>query len=223
MMKYRVLIITLLLCLKGITQVVPNVSIDSLTSRIFPVVMEALRSGVYDLPRDTSWQYLQHYESEILSLEVPDKWLNLGGLGSVVQVAFDGSGLYFQESMNDRPVLVGVFLLNVAGGSLEEVKETTLKEYRANTDRIFEPEYVDPVYTFTLTGGIKSYLLHTRFFRKSNQLNQSRYDLIIFSEKVGKGFSVMLSVQYADPTYSFEKTNAIDALAARVFNRVVLR
>ena len=222
-MKDFIVIITLLSCFQGYTQVVPNVSMDSLTTRLFPVYFEALKSGIYDLPRDTSWQNLKKYESESISFHVPGKWLDLGGLGSVVEVAFDGSGLYFPETLNDRPILVGLFLLNQRGASLEEVKDSALKDYRTNQDRIFENNYLDSVYNFNLPAGEKGYVLHTRFFRKSNQLNQSRYDLILFSKKYRKGYSVMVSIQYGDPTYSFEKTNALNVFAARLFNHVILK
>lgn len=222
-MKRTITIITLLFCFQGFTQVVPNVSIDSLTTRMFPIYFEALKSGIYDLPSDTNWQRLKKYESTSISFKIPNNWLNLGGLGSVVEVAFDASGLYFPDTFNDRPILVGLFLLNQRGGSLEETKDSALKDYRANGDRVFETDYLDSVYNFTLSAGEKGYILHTRFFRKSNQLNQSRYDLILFSEKFKKGYSVMVSVQYADPTYSFEKNNALDVFVARLFSHVVLK
>src|SRR5687768_8960817 len=122
-MNHAVTIIALLFYFQGLTQVVPNVSIDSLTTRIIPIYFEALKSGVYDLPRDTNWQKLKKYESASISFRVPDKWLNLGGLGSVVEVAFDASGLYFSDTFNNRPILVGLFLLNQRGESLEEVKD----------------------------------------------------------------------------------------------------
>src|SRR5687767_8636899 len=180
-MKHAITIIALLFCFQGLTQVVPNVSIDSLATKMFPIYFDALKSGVYDLPRDTNWQNLKKYESDFISFKIPGKWLNLGGLGSVVEVAFDASGLYFADTLNDRPVLVGLFLLNQRGGSLDEVKDSALKDYRTNVDRVFETHYLDSVYSFNLPTGEKSYILHTRFFRKSNQLNQSRYDLILFS------------------------------------------
>ena len=222
-MKRTITIIALLFCFQGFTQVVPNVSIDSLTTRMFPIYFEALKSGIYDLPGDTNWQRLKKYESTSISFKIPNNWLNLGGLGSVVEVAFDASGLYFPDTFNDRPILVGLFLLNQRGGSLEETKDSALKDYRANGDRVFETNYLDSVYNFTLSTGEKGYILHTRFFRKSNQLNQSRYDLILFSEKFKKGYSVMVSVQYGDPTYSFERNNALDVFAARLFSHVVLK
>jgi hypothetical protein len=118
---------------------------------------------------------------------------------------------------------VGIFLLNQRGHSLQEAKDSALKDYRANPDRVFEPNFTDTVYNYGLPTGRQSYVLHTRFFRKSNQLNQSRYDLILFSEKYKKGYSVMVSVQYADSTYSFENINSLDVFVARLFNQVLLK
>jgi hypothetical protein len=222
-MKFPIIFTALLFYLQGNAQIIPNVSVDSLTGRMFPIYYEAVKSGIYDLPRDTAWKKLKTYESGAISFRVPENWLDLGALGSVVEVAFDASGLYFPETFNDRPVLVGVFLLNQRGRTLQEAKDSALKDYRTNPDRIFETNFVDTVYNYKLTTGGPGYVLHTRFLRKSNQLNQSRYDLILFSEKYKKAYSVMVSVQYADPTYAFENTNSLAVFAARLFNQVLLR
>ena len=209
--------------LQGFSQVVPNISMDSVFSGLLPIYFDAIKNGLYESPRDTALKNLKTYESSTISFQVPESWLNLGGMGDVVEVVFDGSDLYFTDSFNNRPVLTGLFLLNQPGDSLEQVKSLALIDYRSNNDRIFEPDYVDSVFKFTLQSGEKCYVLHTRFLRKSSQLNQSRYDLILFSEKFQKGYSVMLSVQYSDPSYAFENNNALGLLAARLFSKVLLK
>lgn len=176
-----------------------------------------MASGTYNLPRDTSWQKLQIYHGAGISIQVPQGWLNLGGLGTAVEVAFDASGLYFPDTFNNRPVLAGVFILNQPGTSLEEATDLALKDYRYNTDRVFEPGDSDSAYRVSLQDKEWGYVLHTRFFRKSTLLNQSRYDLILFSDKIKRAYSVMVSVQYSDPSYVFEKNNALDLFAARLF------
>ncbi len=203
-------------------QIVPNVSLDSVITRLFPVYAQAVKSGIYDLPRDTTWKNLKTYQAAGVSFQVPVTWLNLGGLGSVVETAFDGSELYFPAVYNERPVLVGVFLLNQRGNTLEEARDSALIDYRTNPDRVFEPGFADSSYTYYLPTGQKCYVLRTRFVRTSTQLNQTRYDLILYSEKFKKAYSLMLSVQYHDPTYAFEQINALDVLAARFYEKVVI-
>jgi hypothetical protein len=190
---------------------------------MFPIYSHAIKSGIYDLPRDTSWQNLKTYQTQSVSIKIPKDWLSLGGLGNVVEASFDASGLYFPEQFNDRPILVGVFLLNQRGNTLEEVRDSALKDYRNNPDRVFEPGYKDSVYHYTLANGDQAFILHTHFFRKTPHLNQSRYDLVFFSEKFRSGYSVMISVQYNDPTYLFEKNNLLDVFAGRIFSYVNLR
>ena len=221
-MKYHFIIILIFLNLRGFNQVVPNVSIDSLMFKLAPIYSQALNSGIYNLPRDTAWLILKKYEAPGIAIEVPDKWINLGGLSTVVETAFDASGLYFPDTFNMRPVLAGLFLLNQPGNSLNEAMDMALKDYRLNTDRVFDPGYRDSAVIYKLKNGNKGYVLHTRFLRTSSQLNQSRYDLILFSEKYKKSYSVMVSVQYADPTYHFENDNALGLFALRLFSRVTL-
>jgi hypothetical protein len=102
-MNLLLVLISFIFCLRGIAQVVPNVSIDSLSKRMFPIYFEALKSGIYDLPRDTAWKKLKTYDSAPISFEVPENWLNLGGLGSFVEVAFDASVyIFLTHLMIDR-------------------------------------------------------------------------------------------------------------------------
>lgn len=222
-MKYLTFLTATVLYLQGFTQVVPNVSVDSLADRLFPIYSQALKTGIYDLPRDTTWRRLKAYESVGILFQVPENWVNLGALGSVVEVAFDASDLYFPAIFNDRPILVGIFLLNQSGSSLDEARNLALKDYRSNVDRVFEQNYSDTVYNFKIQTGQKAYILHTRFLRKSSTLNQSRYDLIVFSEKLKKAYSVMVSVQYSDPSYAFEKNNGLDVFATRIFSQVTMK
>jgi len=219
-MRLLTIIITFVFSFKAHTQIVPNVSVDSLTTRMFPIYLDALRSGSYDLPRDTSWEDLKSYEAPFISIGIPKNWLVLGALGNIVELAFDASGLYFPEEFNKRPILAGVFVLNWRGNSLEEVKNLVIKDNRTNPDRVYDVNYKDSVYNYTLEDGTKAYIFHTRFFRKSKQLNQSRYELILFSDKYKKGYSVMISVQYFDPTYKFEADNSLKVFAARIFSLV---
>lgn len=204
-------------------QVVPGITMDSVIRKLMPVFAEANEQGLLDLPRDSTWNDLATYETAALHFKTPSNWLKLGSLGSIVEVAFDGTGRYFADSFNTAPLLVGAFLLNIPGSSLDEARDLTLQQYRTNADRVFEDDYRDSVLGYKLPGGKKGYLLHTRFLRRSNKLNQSRYDLVLFSDNLQKAYSVMLSVQYKDPGYTFETAYALHQLAYRLFSYVLLR
>jgi hypothetical protein len=205
------------------SQVVPGITMDSVYRKLFPVFIEANKKGLLDLPRDTSWNSLTRYESAAVSFKVPSNWIKLGSLGSVVDMAFDGTGMYFPEADSNGYILVGAMLLNQPGNSLEAAKTLALREYKTNTDRDFEAGYRDSVYEYNLPAGKKGFVLHTRFLRISKQLNQSRYDLILFSDALQKAFSVMITVQFTDPTYRFEEQYALQQFAARLFSYVELK
>lgn len=221
-MKKLTFILALITSLQSFSQIIPDVSLDTIVPRLFSVYHGAIKKGIYDLPRDTTWKNLTTYKTTGISFKVPATWLNLGGAGSIVEVAFDGSDLYFPDTFRNRPLLVGVFLLNQKGNSLDEAKELSLKDYRLNEDRVFEPGYRDTSYNYNTQNGKKGFVLHTRFYRKSKQLNQSRYDFIVFSDKLKRAYSVMISIQYADPTYIFEEENSLNTFAARIFSYVIL-
>ncbi|MCX6319531.1 MAG: hypothetical protein NTW29_19800 [Bacteroidetes bacterium] len=204
-------------------QVIPKVSPDSIAIKMFPIYFEAFKSGVFDKSPDISWQKLKTVEHASVSFKIPSAWIELGALGNIVEMAFDASGLYFPEQYNSRPLLTGLFLLNWPGKTLDEVKDSVLANYRNNPDRVFEENYKDSVYTYKLAGNTNAYILHTRFYRKTPQLNQSRFDLVFFSEKLKRGYSLMISIQYNDPTYKFEQDNFLNLFAAKIFEQVEVK
>jgi len=198
-------------------------SSDSILLTIAPTYFEAVRSGVFNLPKDTTWKELQTHEAEAYSLKLPTRWIKLGTFGNLVDQSFDASELYFPDTFNSKPVLTGLFILNQPAATLEEATSECLKGYRSNPDRVFEKNYIDTVQKVRLSSGQDAYLLHTRFFRQSTQLNQSRFDLVVFSEKKKQGYLVMVSIQYNDSTYRFETENNLAGFAQKIFSNFSLK
>jgi hypothetical protein len=201
----------------------PLPPLDTIFSKLAPTYFEAIRSGVFKLDKDSTWKDLQVHETDAYALKIPSHWLKLGTFGSLVDQSFDASELYFQDTFNAKPVLAGLFILNQPASSLEEAKSECLKGYRSNPDRVFEKNYIDTVQQVTLSSGQEAYLLHTQFFRKSNQFNQSRYDLVVFSEKKKQGYLVMVSIQYNDSTYNFEIEKNLLGFAKKTFSNFSLK
>ena len=173
--------------------------------------------------RDTSWKALQLIESDYYFILVPTTWFSMGGLTENVDESIDATGRYFPDSFNLAPIIVGVFILSQPAKDLDDARSACLKGYRTNEDRIFPNDYVENEEKLTISSGEQAYLLHTRFFRKSKNLNQSRYDLVVYSKKAKKAYLVTVSVQYNDNTYAFEKKNNLDAFARRIYSYFELK
>jgi hypothetical protein len=74
-----------------------------------------------------------------------------------------------------------------------------------------------------LASGQDAYILNTRFFRKIKNLNQSRFDLVVYSDKAKQSYLITMSIQYSDPTYGFEEKFHLADFARKVYNYFILK
>lgn len=173
--------------------------------------------------RDTSWRNMKDIETEFYSLKVPSDWLDLGKLGNLVDQSFDATSLYFVDSFDNAPIIAGLFVMNAPSDNLEDAKTKCLKGYKDNPDRIFPKGFIEGEEKITLQSGQEAYLINTRFYRPTKQLNQSRFDLVVYSDKAKQGFLVTVSVQYKDDTYLFENVNHLADFAKRLYSYFKLK
>jgi len=108
--------------------------------------------------------------------------------------------------------------MNAPAANLEDARTRCLKGYKDNSDRIFPKDFIEEQEKFLLSSGQEAYLLKTRFFRPTKQLNQSRYDLVVYSDKAKQGFLVTVSVQYKDETYLFEDKYHLTDFAKKLYS-----
>jgi hypothetical protein len=172
---------------------------------IYLLLFILIAGGLFAQSRDTTWKNLKDVETPYYHLLVPSNWLDLGSVGDVVANSFDATSVYFPDSFNIAPILVGLFVMNQPASSLEEAKQRCLNGYKTNPDRVFPENFTEGQQKIKLTSGQDAYLLNTRFFRKTKNLNQSRFDLVVYSDKARQGYLITVSVQYNDPTYMFEE------------------
>lgn len=173
--------------------------------------------------RDTTWRNLKIVETEYYQLQVPNNWLDLGSVGDLVANSYDATTHYFPDSFNTAPILVGVFVMNQPATNLEEAKQRCLDGYKTNPDRVFPENFTEGQKKVKLTTGQDAYLINTRFYRKTKNLNQSRYDLVVYSEKSKQAYLLTVSVQYNDPSYDFEKDFRLTEFASKIYSHFVLK
>lgn len=166
---------------------------------------------------------MKDIETEFYSLKVPSDWLDLGKLGNLVDQSFDATSLYFVDSFDNAPIIAGLFVMNAPSDNLEDAKTKCLKGYKDNPDRIFPKGFIEGEEKITLQSGQEAYLINTRFYRPTKQLNQSRFDLVVYSDKAKQGFLVTVSVQYKDDTYLFENVNHLADFAKRLYSYFKLK
>ena len=169
------------------------------------------------------WDSLLTISSQFYVIKIPAEWRDKSTLTRGPEKYFEGSGVGLPVTYNGGPVIVTAFMVKDEGSNLDECKESCLNGYRANPDRVFPLMYRDGEEKIELGSGTNAYILNTRFYRKSKELNQSRFDLVVYSEKAKAGYLYTLSVQYLDENYKFERDYKLLQFAKKLFSFVIIK
>jgi hypothetical protein len=161
-------------------------------------------------------------EGDGYRLRVPEEWKYTQGNGKGPDFYLELSGLALPGKFKEGPVIATVFLTAFDAKDVDDAVQATLTGYRGNSDRVFLMEK-DEAYEHALPSGIRAPILKTRFFRKSKELQQIRYDLISYSETTKKAYDLTFSIQFADPEYSIEKEWDIAGGVQKLFDSFDLK
>lgn len=168
------------------------------------------------------WSDLRTVKTDYYELKVPSDWRQMPTIGQGPELLLEASGRAFPAAYNGWPVIVTVFFVKQDGANLEDCKQKCLDGYRGNPDRVFPEKFRDGQERVKLTDGQEAFFLNTRFYRKSKELNQSRFDLIVYSDKAKSGYIYTVSVQYADGDYQFETDNNLSDFAKKLYSYLTL-
>jgi len=169
------------------------------------------------------WEDLVRKEGTHYRLSAPSAWRNMDVSRHALAVYFEASGKILPLVHDGAPVIVTVFLESFPATSLKDARNDVIAGYGQNPDRVFPAGPTHEEEEFPLTSGQKAHLVNTRFYRKSNGLNQSRYDLVAFLEESQLAFMYTLSIQYRDDSYALEDTLQLKSIAHRLFGYFELK
>src|SRR5262245_50349735 len=124
------------------------------------------------------WRQLKTITNEHYHLRVPENFRQIRNLGRGLEQFFEASGVGLPITFNQGPVIVTIFLMRESCSSLDDCKRQCLEGYRINRDRVFSADWQDTQEKLPLENGDEAWLLHTRFYRQSKGLHQSRFDLV---------------------------------------------
>jgi hypothetical protein len=162
-------------------------------------------------------------EGEGYRLRVPEEWRYISGNGpDAPEFHLELSGIAFPATYKDHPLVVTAFLSPFKAESLDEAVQGTLVGYRKNPDRVF-PLEKDEAWEHKLASGERAPVLKTRFFRKSKEMHQIRYDMVSYSEATKTAYDLVFSVQFVDPEYGIEKEYDLNAGVLKFFDTFELK
>jgi len=169
------------------------------------------------------WDSLKTVTSDNYEFQVPYKWRQMPTGGQGPEQLLEASGLALPASFNGSPVMVTIFFVKQDGKNLDDCKDKCLSGYRTNPDREFPKKFKDGQEKIQLTSGQDAYFLNTRFYRQSKGLNQSRFDLVVYSDKAQSGYIYTVSIQYSDKDYKFETDNKLADFAKKLYSYLTLK
>ncbi len=162
------------------------------------------------------------FRHDSYAVDIPDGWRRVNFPGAPFHAWYEASGTVLPPEYNNGPVIVTAWIMNVDVSTLREAKEQAIRGYAANPERVFAKGYTHDEEALKLKSGEDAVLLSTRFYRKDKGLDQSRFDLVAFP-KEGKGIVYTISIQYADPTYQFEKKHRLKDIVRQLYSSFVFR
>lgn len=182
-----------------------------------------LMTTVHGQVDQTIWDSLKTVTTDNYELKVPYKWRQMPTGGQGPEQMFEASGLALPTMFNGSPVMMTIFVVKQSGKTLDDCKEKCLGGYRENPDREFPKKFKDGQEKIKLIGGQDAYFLNTRFYRRSKGLNQSRFDLVVYSDKAQSGYIYTVSIQYVDNRYKFETDNKLADFAKKLYSYLTLK
>lgn len=164
-------------------------------------------------------------ESENYRMTVPSTWQVKKEIGPGPEFAFQITDWrswdtvdeqMLPKTYNNEPVLAAGFIVGVRGEDLAAATKLVTERSRSLPDRKFEKEKTE-VETFTLKSGHKAAIVKTRSTRMSSKIQQTRYDLIVFSEKAGHAYNLAFLFNYKDPKFELETARQLDERIREIF------
>jgi len=191
-------------------------------NKLLTIVLTIFSLTVFGQVDPTVWDSLKTVTTDNYEIKFPYKWRQMPTGGQGPEQLIEASGLALPISFNGSPVMMTIFLGKQEGKNIADCKEKCLSGYRSNPDREFPKKYKDGEEKIKLTTGQDAYFLNTRFYRKSKGLNQSRFDLVVYSDKTNMGYIYTVSIQYSDSDYKFETDNNLAGFARKLYSYMKL-
>jgi hypothetical protein len=177
---------------------------------------------VFSQAENDLWIKTDTISTDMYEFQVPSAWRNFGKMmagGQDPEQLFEASGQGLPVSFNGGPVKVSIFLIKLdKKKNIEKAKESTIDGYFENPDRVFKTKREYEEENYSLFDQSEAIILNTRFYRKSKGLNQSRYDLITYSQEHKTAYMFTVSIQYVDETYAFETENDLKEYAKKLYS-----
>ncbi|MCI0347998.1 MAG: hypothetical protein L0Z53_01105 [Acidobacteriales bacterium] len=168
------------------------------------------------------WNDTVTHQGTGYTVSVPRSWRYMQPPGRGPEHLFEASGHALPATYKGGPVIVTAFIGTFPAASLADAKENTINGYSQNADRVFPTGSKYQEKDFKLSSGQPATLLNTRFFRKSKNLQQSRFDLVAYMPSHKRALFYTLSVQYVDDTYKLEQELKLAELAQKMFGALKL-
>lgn len=163
-----------------------------------------------------AWQW-RSIETEHYRLQVPHAWTIVKGEQFPgPDYSFDLTGSMIPAMHNKQEASARGFIGRTGGASLEEAITLVRRQNRGNSDKRFDSDS-DQVTYIKLKSGEDAAIIKMRWLLMSRNIHQTRYDLVIFSDKLSTAYTVALYFAYFDRKYSIEQIHKLDERTREIY------
>ena len=155
---------------------------------------------------------------------VPEGWKYIPGIDiSSKDRKFDLSGVGVPPEYRHSPVNATCILRKYECKSIHAAEDYIVTEMTSYPDRVTQPGRNYDIDSLKIQSDEGATLYPSRFLRRNNMRNVSRFDLIVYSQKRKAAYMFTITFQYNDPTYAFESENKLKDYAMQFFKNILLR
>lgn len=167
-----------------------------------------------------NWQVV---ETEDYKMSVPADWkVAKGKEVPGPDYTFELQGLLIPVTFNNEATSVSAFIRAMRGATLDEGIRNVISMNRSNSDKYFASDS-DQVTRFKLKSGEDAAIIKTRWTRMAKNLQQTKYDLVVYSKKKEYAINFAVFFGYMDKKYTLEEQNHLDARLREVFETFELK
>ena len=168
----------------------------------------------------TQWQLVANDDYQ---LQVPADWKVAKGREMPgPDFTFELQGSMIPVSFNNQPTTTSGFIRGVRAATLNEGIRNVIAMNRTHNDKHFSSDS-DKVTRFKLATGGEAAIIKTRWTRMTKNIQQTKYDLVVYSAKKGHAINISIFFGYIDKKYVLEEQQQLDQRIHEIFTTFQLK
>ena len=170
------------------------------------------------------WNSITKLEDNRYIINMPEGWKKVElAVTSGFDYKYDFQGVGLPSMVYGSPLYANFTVSRMSGNKPGQAMDQVINDFTVFYDRVTEPGYNYDTTSASIQTGQTGTMLHTRYYRRSNVSNYSKYYLIFYSIKTNETYTLTVNFQYKDANYDTERSAHMTEYAKQIFAHFELR